>query len=73
VIHVGAASEEVPSALIAQLAPGGILIIPVGGEEGQVIRVISKDAHGNTGSKDILPVRYVPLTDKSAQLRYRYI
>lgn len=73
VIHVGAASEQVPTALLEQLAPGGILIIPVSGEEGQVIRVISKDREGHTSSKDILPVRYVPLTDKSAQLRYRYI
>lgn len=32
VIHVGAAAEKVPEALLQQLAEGGKMIIPVGGE-----------------------------------------
>ena len=71
VIHVGAASGEIPKALVDQLAPGGILIIPVGDEDSQVITVVQKDAQGNISSKEVLPVRYVPLTDKSSQLRLR--
>ena len=31
-IHVGAAADKVPLALIEQLAEEGIMIIPVGGE-----------------------------------------
>lgn len=66
-IHVGAASERVPQALLDQLAPGGMMIIPVG-EFFQAIRVINKDRQGGITERDELAVRYVPLTDKSTQL-----
>jgi protein-L-isoaspartate(D-aspartate) O-methyltransferase len=29
-IHVGAAAEKIPDALLTQLAPGGKLVIPLG-------------------------------------------
>ena len=32
VIHVGAAPEKVPKPLVEQLADGGVIVIPVGGE-----------------------------------------
>lgn len=67
VIHVGAACPRVPRPLLDQLAPGGIMIIPVG-EFFQAIRVITKDANGEVSERDELPVRYVPLTDKASQL-----
>lgn len=66
-IHVGAASERVPKPLLDQLAPGGMMIIPVG-EFFQAIRVVSKDPQGNVTERDELAVRYVPLTDRSTQL-----
>jgi len=43
VIHVGAASPIVPVALMAQLAIGGVMMIPVG-KESQDIHIITKSA-----------------------------
>lgn len=59
-IHVGAASKNVPKPLIEQLAPNGMLIIPVG-ELFQTIRIIRKDSHGDLSQEETLDVRYVPL------------
>lgn len=63
-ILVTAAGEDVPSALLAQLAPGGRMVIPVHAARGaQELRVITKDAGGGTSSRAILPVAFVPLVD----------
>lgn len=64
VIIVAAAPEVVPPALLAQLAVGGRLVIPVGPqrEEGQTLRLIEKLADGSTTSRDVLAVRFVPMT-----------
>jgi protein-L-isoaspartate(D-aspartate) O-methyltransferase len=60
IVVVTAAPEEVPQALVAQLAPGGRLVIPVGGYS-QELRVIEKDADGRTRSRTVAPVVFVPL------------
>jgi len=60
-IMVTAAPNHVPPALVAQLKPGGRLVIPVG-ETFQDLMVIAKAADGTTTSKRIIPVRFVPLT-----------
>lgn len=65
VILVTAAPEEVPPALIEQLAAGGRMVIPVGGQhEEQRLRVIEKDRSGGVRSRDVIPVRFVPLRRK---------
>ncbi|HCI14355.1 MAG: protein-L-isoaspartate O-methyltransferase [Gallionellales bacterium GWA2_60_142] len=62
-IIVTAAPDEVPQALIAQLKPGGRMVIPVGeGWFAQELMLITKDSDGVSHRKDILPVRFVPLT-----------
>jgi protein-L-isoaspartate(D-aspartate) O-methyltransferase len=62
-IIVTAAAPEVPPALIEQLKPGGKLVIPVGAQwSGQELRVIEKDQHGKTTTRNALAVRFVPLT-----------
>jgi protein-L-isoaspartate(D-aspartate) O-methyltransferase len=62
-IVVTAASPEVPPALVAQLAPGGRMILPVGAElDVQVLRVLEKRSDGASVETDLLPVRFVPLT-----------
>lgn len=38
-ILVSAAAREIPAALVDQLAPGGRIAIPVGGNDGQTLRV----------------------------------
>lgn len=62
-IIVTAAAPEVPPALLAQLAAGGRMILPVGPEgDVQVLRVVVKGRDGPTVESDLLPVRFVPLT-----------
>jgi protein-L-isoaspartate(D-aspartate) O-methyltransferase len=59
-IMVTAAPNHVPPALIAQLKPGGRLVIPVG-ELSQDLMLVVKAADGTTTTTRIIPVRFVPL------------
>jgi protein-L-isoaspartate(D-aspartate) O-methyltransferase len=62
-ILVTAAAREVPQPLVAQLAPGGKLVLPVGGTPfSQHLLLVEKDARGNLKERGILPVAFVPLT-----------
>lgn len=68
-IHVGAAAPTVPPALLEQLSPNGIMVIPVGArDEPQVLQVIRKDASGRATTDTVCSVRYVPLCDLSRQV-----
>ncbi|RLA04258.1 MAG: protein-L-isoaspartate(D-aspartate) O-methyltransferase [Gammaproteobacteria bacterium] len=59
-ILVTCAPELVPEGLLQQLAPGGRMVIPVGGRSGQSLRLI--DRKGSTFEEVILdPVSFVPL------------
>jgi protein-L-isoaspartate(D-aspartate) O-methyltransferase len=59
-IIVTCAPEQIPEELLKQLAPGGRLVIPVGGSSGQSLRVI--DRNGNTFEETELDaVSFVPL------------
>ncbi|MBY5921474.1 protein-L-isoaspartate(D-aspartate) O-methyltransferase [Ferrimonas balearica] len=58
-ILVTAAASEVPTALLEQLAEGGRMVIPVGGQY-QVLRVIDK-IDGELHTQDVEAVRFVPL------------
>ena len=61
-IHVGAAARSVPKALITQLAPGGVMIIPVGPAGGaQELLRVDKAADGSVSARTLFGVRYVPL------------
>jgi protein-L-isoaspartate(D-aspartate) O-methyltransferase len=60
-VIVTAAPERIPQPLLDQLAPGGIMVIPVGGFF-QELKVFRKSADGRITEKDILPVRFVPMT-----------
>jgi len=61
-IIVTAAAAAVPPALVEQLAPGGLMILPVGEDAGaQVLRLVMKDADRRLEERDLLPVRFVPL------------
>jgi protein-L-isoaspartate(D-aspartate) O-methyltransferase len=61
-IVVTAAAPRVPQALVAQLKPGGRMVIPVG-ESGaaQELLVITRRADGGVDTRSVLPVRFVPL------------
>ncbi|HZO88980.1 MAG TPA: protein-L-isoaspartate(D-aspartate) O-methyltransferase [Chthonomonadaceae bacterium] len=60
-IHVAAASPRVPEALIAQLAPEGRLIIPVGEPGLQTLTVITKDSAGRAFTHEHGGCAFVPL------------
>lgn len=60
-IIVTAAPERIPQPLLDQLAPNGRMVIPVGGFF-QELKVFRKDPSGKITEKDILPVRFVPMT-----------
>jgi protein-L-isoaspartate(D-aspartate) O-methyltransferase len=62
-IIVTAAGIGVPPELIKQLKTKGKLVIPVGEQHAtQHPMVITKNADGSTTSKNVLPVRFVPIT-----------
>lgn len=64
VIHFGAATQNIPQILIRQLAPGGRLVIPVGGLQNfQFLMQVDKRLDGDIQKKRISTVRFVPLTE----------
>ena len=60
-IIVTAAPEKIPEPLVEQLAPGGRMVIPVGGFF-QELKVFTREADGSVSEKAIIPVRFVPMT-----------
>ena len=64
-IHVGAAAPEVPAALLAQLKPGGRLVIPLGDREQQTLTLVEKAADGGVAHTALQRVKYVPLVRPS--------
>jgi protein-L-isoaspartate(D-aspartate) O-methyltransferase len=61
-VIVTAAPEQVPSALIEQLAPEGRMVIPVGPTGGvQELLLLRKQADGSLAEREIIPVRFVPM------------
>jgi protein-L-isoaspartate(D-aspartate) O-methyltransferase len=61
-IVVTAAPEEIPQALVDQLAVGGKMVIPVG-DKNQEMMIVEKGREGVTKRRTI-PVRFVPMTGK---------
>ena len=63
-IIVTAAPDHVPPALVAQLAEGGRLVLPVGeGGYQELLRLTRKGRETETDT--LLPVRFVPMTGKA--------
>jgi protein-L-isoaspartate(D-aspartate) O-methyltransferase len=62
-IIVTAAAPRVPPALVEQLKTGGRMVIPLGGAgDVQFLNVLVKNADGSVATRNVLPVRFVPLT-----------
>ena len=62
-IIVTAAASHVPPPLVEQLAPDGVLVIPVGEPFSvQLLLLVRKRPNGEVSVRQILPVRFVPLT-----------
>ncbi|MES9948668.1 MAG: protein-L-isoaspartate(D-aspartate) O-methyltransferase [Candidatus Thiodiazotropha sp.] len=63
IIIVTAAASHIPPPLIEQLKPGGKMIIPVGSRfMTQQLLLVDKSADKEVTVRQILPVRFVPLT-----------
>ena len=64
-IIVTAAAGHVPPPLVAQLKPGGRMVIPIGPAfMVQRLVLVTKAADGTLGIRQLLPVRFVPLTGR---------
>jgi len=76
---VTAGIDHIPPPLLRQLAPGGIMVIPVGPPSGQTVLKVTKttaadgstvlereDVYGGTSRGNI---RFVPFTDPSGRRR----
>jgi protein-L-isoaspartate(D-aspartate) O-methyltransferase len=62
-IIVTAATDHIPPPLLEQLQKGGKMVIPVGGQLSvQQLVLVTKGADGTVTTRQILPVRFVPLT-----------
>lgn len=62
-IIVTAASSHIPPPLIEQLKPGGRMVMPVGPVmQVQFLLLVEKDAEGKITMRNLMPVRFVPLT-----------
>jgi protein-L-isoaspartate(D-aspartate) O-methyltransferase len=66
-IIVTAAAEEIPQALVDQLAGGGVMVFPLGPHDGaQVIVKLTKTEDG-LAREDLIGVRFVPLLPGKAR------
>ena len=62
-IIVTAAATHIPPPLVQQLKAGGRMIIPVGGPFAtQSLMLVEKTKAGKVRTRQVLPVRFVPLT-----------
>ena len=59
-ILVSAGGPTIPQPLIDQLAEGGRMLVPVGGLDEQVLKLVTKRG-GQITTTDVAPVRFVPL------------
>ena len=60
-ILVAAACELIPPPLLAQLKPGGRMVIPSGLEDAQQLLLVDKDGGGRITTQEIIPVLFAPL------------
>ncbi len=69
-VMVTAGATHVPQPLIDQLKTGGRMVIPVGKTlHTQSLRLLIKMEDGGIEERDVLPVRFVPLTGPHAERR----
>ncbi|OHC62352.1 MAG: protein-L-isoaspartate O-methyltransferase [Rhodocyclales bacterium GWA2_65_19] len=65
-ILITAAASRIPPELIAQLKPGGRMVIPVGyPHQAQELIVVDRLQDGGIDERPVLPVAFVPLTGGS--------
>jgi protein-L-isoaspartate(D-aspartate) O-methyltransferase len=60
-ILVTAAASTPPQALTDQLAPGGRMVVPLGGKEVQQLSVVEKHENSEVDTREVIPVRFTQL------------
>lgn len=65
-IMVTAAADLIPPPLLAQLKPGGRMVIPTGIPERQTLVLVEKSAAGSLSTREVLAVRFSELEDPGA-------
>ncbi|WP_243649100.1 protein-L-isoaspartate(D-aspartate) O-methyltransferase [Luteibacter rhizovicinus] len=60
-IILTAAGDRIPTKLLEQLKPGGVLVAPVGSPSQQVLVRLTKDESGDVIREELGPVSFVPL------------
>ena len=66
-IIVTAAAEEIPAALVEQLAVGGIMVLPLGPHHGSQMLVRLTRTEAGVAREDLIGVRFVPLLPGQAR------
>lgn len=61
-ILVAAAPDLIPTSLLAQLKPGGRMVIPAGIEDAQQLMLVEKNEKGQHNVEEVLAVRFSSLT-----------
>lgn len=61
-IVITACARRLPRTVVAQLAPGGRLVAPIGGPSRQDLILVRRRPDGKLSAQRVLPVRFVPLT-----------
>jgi protein-L-isoaspartate(D-aspartate) O-methyltransferase len=64
-IIVTAAPDLIPPPLIAQLKPGGKMVIPTGIPDKQQLVLLEKAESGKLATREVLPVRFSELEEGS--------
>lgn len=60
-VIITAAAPFIPPKLVEQLKPGGIMVAPVGNEDGQKMMRITKDSNGNVHEEELGDFSFVPM------------
>ena len=66
-IIVTAGAERIPAPLLAQLRPGGRMVIPLGPWDDQQLVLVTKSREGRIRQEVLLPVRFVPFTRETGR------
>jgi protein-L-isoaspartate(D-aspartate) O-methyltransferase len=66
-IMVTAAAEQIPDALVAQLADGGVMVLPLGAHAGPQAIVKLTKTKEDIKREDLIAVRFVPLLPGQAR------
>ena len=66
-IIVTAGAERIPKPLLAQLKPGGRMVLPLGPSDNQQLVLVTKGKGGRVKQEVLIAVRFVPFTRQTLE------